>query len=1089
MKKRHTPVIFIMILLGVIFLTNHYSLQASSTTHAFNTGTGTLNIDYAGYLSKHDLVFNQPITNPIYGATVGDGRVGAMVWNTNGLTMQITGVDNSQQTCFSSGLVNLYTNPGMDTGYSSFQQRLSLYDGLLTTKYDSNRTVTVMGSPNSEVMGIHVDDSRSGVSSITVDLSIWDLSGLTQQNNMQCDIPDINTWKTVSTYTDSNGAGLSRGQTDANHFGYTLAASVEGASFSTSVVNSSKVRLTITPTSSYTIWIANATRLNAPNYDSVTQAKNLLTSVKSTGYATTLTNYKNWWHNFWGKSFVQYSNSSRDADYMENVYYLSTYMIAGGGYATYPFHFINGAYSGMNDSDYAHWSAAYWYWNQRDVYNSFLASNHPDVIDGFYNLYSRNFNTIKSYTMTKYGIDGIWVPETMGWDGNARHTDESSYTNNLLSTGAEVGQNMYLRYKYTNDTNFLSTKAYPFMKEVCKFYSSKLSYDSGTGKYYMALSNCHETYWNVKNAITDLAAVRMIFPITIEASNILGLDSSLRSQWQNVLNNLVAYPADGSGYLPCAAPIPSRNNMENPTCELIWPYNVTGIGYSDYQTAVNTWNNRPCPYQNIWACDHIQAARLGMGDNCYNGMKLMLQNYQNYPNGRTSNTNGEFECIGLHLSAINEALLQSYNDKIRVFPALPSDTNFVSKFTLLAKGGFLVSSEKEANEIKYVGIKSLYGNQATIVNPWGTQQVQVRRVSDNAIVLTTSSSEFNVGTSANEIYVVERTAKPLSGYSYEQLTGTANQGVKSLSGTNSSLGSGPPIQSQIPGKVEAENYSAMYGIQVESCSDTGGGTDVGWIDAGDWMDYNVNVATTGSYNVEYRVASAGTTGQVQLRSGATVLATTNVPNTGGWQTWTSITATVNLNAGTQTLRLYAGGTGFNVNWMNFTSGGGNPTPTPTPTATPTPVPGGVTLDTCDSLTGWSSHNTLSLDTTNKQQGTGCLSETGAIEGQFWKSFGTAVNAGVTESSGYLEFEYYISDATKLSANNQIEISSSGTCDNNEYFWSMPTGLVNGWNHFKLKLSNAGKIGTPNLSAINWFRIYNFVTASVTAKIDNIRFTP
>ena len=188
--------------------------------------------------------------------------------------------------------------------------------------------------------------------------------------------------------------------------------------------------------------------------------------------------------------------------------------------------------------------------------------------------------------------------------------------------------------------------------------------------------------------------------------------------------------------------------------------------------------------------------------------------------------------------------------------------------------------------------------------------------------------------------------------------------------------------------------------------------------------------------------------------------------------------------------LYYGG--VNIDYITITTFNDSPvtpaptptpgTPTPTPTATPTPVPGGATLDTCDSLTGWSSHNTLSLDTTNKQQGTGCLSETGAIEGQFWKSFSTAVNTGVTESAGYLEFEYYISDATKLGANNQIEVSSSGTCDTNEYFWSMPTGLVNGWNHFKLKLSNAGKIGTPNLSAINWFRIYNFVTASVTAKM-------
>jgi alpha-L-fucosidase 2 len=132
--------------------------------------------------------------------------------------------------------------------------------------------------------------------------------------------------------------------------------------------------------------------------------------------------------------------------------------------------------------------------------------------------------------------------------------------------------------------------------------------------------------------------------------------------------------------------------------------------------------------------------------------------------------------------------LQSYNDKIRVFPALPTNANFVSTFTLLAKGGFLVSSEKEANEIKYVGIKSLYGNSAMLANPWGTQQVQVRRTSDNAIITTTSNSEFTFSTVANAVYVIERTYKLLSSYTYKQLTGTANQGEKTLSGTGCKLG-------------------------------------------------------------------------------------------------------------------------------------------------------------------------------------------------------------------------------------------------------------------------------------------------------------
>ncbi|MFF2093094.1 carbohydrate-binding domain-containing protein [Paenibacillus sp. NPDC058174] len=765
------------------------SAADSAASQAFNTSTGVLDVDYASYLSKHDVVFQSPVSDPKGALTVGNGRVGGMVWDTlNGITMQVSGVDASQQGFASQGLVNLYTTPGLNTGYTTYKQRLSLYDGLLTTEYDANRKITIMGAPNSEVMGIHVEDSRTGLSNVSLDLSLWDVS-----NFSGGDVPNINTWRTVSTFVDPTVVGLSRGQTDANNFGYTLAATVEGASFTTQAVGGSKVRLNITPSSSYTIWISSASRLNAPGHDSVAAAKSQLSSVKNTGYAATLTSYKNWWHDFWAKSFVQYSNPSGDADYMESFYYLSTYMIAAGSFGNYPFHFINGVFSAVNDNDSGKWSNAYWYWNQRDVYHSFLASNHADMVNVFNNLYSRNFNTLKSYTMTRYGIDGIWVPETMGWNGSAEGTIYSDYTKNTLSTAAEAALNMYAQYKYTNDTNYLSGTAYPFMKEAAKFYAKMLSYDSATGKYFMASSNAHEQHWNVKNAITDLAAIRALFPVTIQTSASLGADAALRAEWQNILSNLVAYPVDPSDpnkYAPHTPPISQNRNNENVVLELAWPYSVSGIGSADYQMLVNNYNSRPYPYtsNNVWDPAPIQAARLGLGNEAYLGMKMMLQRYQQYPNGRTTNSNGEFEYMGVHLLAMNESLLQSYNDKIRVFPALPTETNFVSKFTLLASGGFLVSSEKAANEIKYVGIKSLYGKPATVINPWGTQAVQVRRTSDNTVVSTSSSAEFTFNTTAGAVYVVERTAKPFSSFEHTQLTATANQGVKALSGTNSKLG-------------------------------------------------------------------------------------------------------------------------------------------------------------------------------------------------------------------------------------------------------------------------------------------------------------
>src|SRR5450432_3654447 len=303
----------------------------------------------------------------------------------------------------------------------------------------------------------------------------------------------------------------------------------------------------------------------------------------------------------------------------------------------------------------------------------------------------------------------------------------------------------------------------------------------------MLTSNAHETYWNVENAITDLAAVRSLFPVAIATAKKLALDSDLTPAWQAVLDNLVSYPSDGTNYLPHQPPITAMKNGENVASELIWPYSVTGIGAPDYAMAVSTWKARPAPYGNVWANDAIQAARLGLGDEANQGMKTMLQRYQSYPNGMTNNTNGVFEYLGVHLIVMNESLLQSYNDRIRVFPALPADATLVARFTLAARGGFLVTSEREGGDIKYVGLKSLLGNMATVINPWGTTAVQVRKVGAATPVLAASTASLTFATEAGAVYVLERVAKPLGGLTFAFLTGQANQDAKHLS-ANTGLG-------------------------------------------------------------------------------------------------------------------------------------------------------------------------------------------------------------------------------------------------------------------------------------------------------------
>jgi len=144
----------------------------------------------------------------------------------------------------------------------------------------------------------------------------------------------------------------------------------------------------------------------------------------------------------------------------------------------------------------------------------------------------------------------------------------------------------------------------------------------------------------------------------------------------------------------------------------------------------------------------------------------------------------------------------------------------------------------------------------------------------------------------------------------------------------------------IPGKIEAEQYdlggqgvayndltTANEGgafrtdaVDVEACSDAGTGYNIGYVRAGEWLEYTVNV-TAGTYTLDVRVAamSAGNTFHFEL-DGKNISGPITVPNTGGWQNWHTVTVTTTaLAAGNnKVLRVYMDGTDFNLNHFTFT---------------------------------------------------------------------------------------------------------------------------------------------------------------------------
>jgi hypothetical protein len=108
-------------------------------------------------------------------------------------------------------------------------------------------------------------------------------------------------------------------------------------------------------------------------------------------------------------------------------------------------------------------------------------------------------------------------------------------------------------------------------------------------------------------------------------------------------------------------------------------------------------------------------------------------------------------------------------------------------------------------------------------------------------------------------------------------------------------------------------------VDIERTSDGGSGYDVGWAFAGEWLNYTVNVASAGNYDLDFRVASAGAGGTFHLEvNGVDKTGPLPVPNTGGWQSWSSVRRSgVALVAGPQVWRLVMDSNGSTTAVGNF----------------------------------------------------------------------------------------------------------------------------------------------------------------------------
>ena len=449
-----------------------------------------------------------------------------------------------------------------------------------------------------------------------------------------------------------------------------------------------------------------------------------------------------WLNDFWGRFFIDSGHPYATALYMMALYELG---ITSRGRTPVKF---NGALNLWSEKARA-WGEGYTFHNQHSTHLPVYAANHPRLADNFHDwIIGVRPEAVKS-ARKYFGIEGAHYaeymsqayrtpdPESPGPE-DARKWYHLAY---ILSTGTRLCSLLWDRYQFTLDKDFLG-RAYPVLRDVAEFYVN-YGKRGPDGHYHLQPSQSWEESPVGRDGHGDCAAWRAVFAMTIEAATILGSDADRIPVWQERLKHAPEYPVRDGVFSVVVrndgTPEPPNHfQWQLPNLSGVFPYGVIGMDgpAALRRTAAATFAR----YRHNADAGHeylpVVAARLGDAEAWRAALFTFVQFFQNFDQGlfnyyssmgnkdeeyaaNTPTLHPYLESSGIFATAVNEMLLQSHGNVIRVFPAAPK--HWPCRFLLLARGAFLVASEHRAGgEIPYVLVQPVGGQTRTcqLAVPW-----------------------------------------------------------------------------------------------------------------------------------------------------------------------------------------------------------------------------------------------------------------------------------------------------------------------------------------------------------------------------------
>ncbi len=305
----------------------------------------------------------------------------------------------------------------------------------------------------------------------------------------------------------------------------------------------------------------------------------------------------------------------------------------------------------------------------------------------------------------------------------------------------------------------------------------------------------------------------------------------------------------------------------------------------------------------------------------------------------------------------------------------------------------------------------------------------------------------------------------------------------------------PNIYYRIPGRLQAERYVTLNQADIAPTTDADGLADMRSTAAGGSLDYNIQVDAAGNYPLNLRVA--GAPGQIRIYAGATLLATATQTQS----TWSTISTTVALSAGAQTLHVVLAANAQRLNWIQFQPANGTVS-TPTGlTATGgnsrvvlswSPAGGALSYAVKSSTTNGGPYTTIAAPTTTTYTNNGLINGTtyyyvvSATDGVNTSSNSIQVSAVPTLPLQNLALNKPVSASSTQTGNPAANAVDGNTGTRWATDWSDPqwiyVDLQGTYNITEVKLNWEAAYGKSfqiqvSMDTTNWTNIYSTTTGT------------